>query len=51
MIDLHDMNKKITIRAISDILKCSTRTVHRNMNNILNREKEILNYDTRKNKS
>ena len=45
MIDLHDMNKKITIRAISELLNCSSRTVHRNMCNELKKEKEILNYE------
>ena len=43
MISLHDMNKKITIRAISDALCCSSRTVHRNMCDELKREKELLN--------
>jgi len=43
MIGLHDMNKKITIRAISDALGCSSRTVHRNMCDELKREKELLN--------
>lgn len=43
MITLHDMNKKITIRAISDALGCSSRTVHRNMCDELKREKELLN--------
>ena len=43
MIDLHDMNKKITIRAISGALGCSSRTVHRNMCDELRREKELLN--------
>ena len=43
MISLHDMNKKITIRAISDALGCSSRTVHRNMCDELKREKELLN--------
>jgi len=44
MIDLHDTGKKITIRAISALLDCSSRTVHRNMCNELKKEKEILNY-------
>ena len=43
MISLHDMNKKITIRAISESLGCSSRTVHRNMCCELKREKELLN--------
>ena len=43
MISLHDMNKKITIHAISEALRCSSRTVHRNMCDELKREKELLN--------
>ena len=43
MISLHDMNKKITIRGISEALRCSSRTVHRNMCDELKREKELLN--------
>ena len=43
MIGLHDNNQKITIRAISEALGCSSRTVHRNMCNELKREKELLN--------
>ena len=43
MISLHDMDKKITIRAISNALGCSSRTVHRNMCDELKREKELLN--------
>ena len=43
MIDLNDMNKKITIGRIAGLLDCSTRTVHRNMGEELKREKELLN--------
>ena len=43
MLDLNDMNKKITISNMAKLLECSTRTVHRNMNTILKREKELLN--------
>ncbi len=43
MLDLNDMNKKITISNIAKLLECSTRTIHRNMNAILKREKELLN--------
>jgi len=43
MLQLHDNNKKITIRAISDTLKCTTRTIHRRMGNELKKEKELLN--------
>ena len=43
MIMLHDNNEKITITKLSVYLKCSTRTVHRNMGNELKKEKELLN--------
>jgi len=43
MIDLHDMNEKITIKRISGLLGVSSRTVHRHMCMELKREKEILN--------
>ena len=43
MIDLHDMNKKITIKCISELLGVSSRTVHRYMCIELKREKESLN--------
>ena len=43
MIDIHDMNKKITIRQLSELLTVSQRTVHRHMCEELKREKELLN--------
>ena len=43
MIDLNDMNKKITISRIAGLLDCSARTIHRNMCEELKREKELLN--------
>ena len=43
MMDMHDMNKKITIGRIAGLLDCSSRTVHRHMCNELKREKELLN--------
>ena len=43
MLQLHDNNEKITIRAISDALKCTPRTVHRHIGNELKKEKELLN--------
>ncbi len=43
MIDLNDMNKKITMNRIAGLLNCSSRTVHRNMCEELKREKELLN--------
>ena len=43
MLDLNDMNKKITISKIAGLLDCSSRTIHRNMCEQLKREKELLN--------
>ena len=43
MIDMHDNNKKITIRCISELLNVSSRTIHRHMCQDLKREKELLN--------
>ena len=43
MIDLHDMNKKITIKRVSEILGVSSRTIHRYMCAELKKEKELLN--------
>ena len=43
MLDLNDMNKKITISRIAGLLDCSSRTIHRNMGTELKREKELLN--------
>lgn len=45
MLDLHDMGKKITISKIAELLKCSARTVHRNIGNELKKEKELLNQE------
>ena len=43
MVMLHDNNEKITITKLATYLKCSTRTIHRNMGNELKKEKELLN--------
>ena len=43
MIDLHDTNKKITIRRLSELLSVSSRTIHRYMCEQLKKEKELLN--------
>jgi hypothetical protein len=43
MIDLNDKGDKITISKIAKTLKCTTRTIHRNMCTDLKREKELLN--------
>ena len=43
MLDINDIGKKITISRIADLLNCSARTIHRNMQENLKTEKEILN--------
>ena len=48
MIDLNSNNKKITISKLADMLKCTTRTIHRNMGNQLKAEKEYLNKEYEK---
>jgi len=43
MVDMHDNKQKITIRKLSELLKVSSRTVHRHMCQELKKEKELLN--------
>jgi len=43
MININDADKKITISKLAKSLKCTTRTIHRNMCTELKREKELLN--------
>tara|TARA_R100000908_G_C3730302_1_gene129910 strand:+ start:315 stop:956 length:642 start_codon:yes stop_codon:yes gene_type:complete len=43
MLDLNDSKQKITISKLATLLKCTTRTIHRNMGNQLKLEKELLN--------
>lgn len=43
MLMIHDSGDKITITKMASYLKCSTRTIHRNMGNELKKEKELLN--------
>jgi hypothetical protein len=43
MLDINDVSKKITITKLAMYLKCTTRTIHRNMCDELKREKELLN--------
>ena len=43
MLDVNELNKKITIVKLAKLLKCTTRTIHRNMSTELKREKELLN--------
>ena len=43
MVDMHDNKQKITIRKLSELLKVSSRTVHRHMCQDLKKERELLN--------
>jgi len=43
MLQLHDDNKKITIKRVSELLNVSNRTVYRHMGQELKKEKELLN--------
>ena len=43
MLDLNHYNKKITWGRVAGLLDCSTRTIYRNLNKQLRREKQILN--------
>ena len=42
MLDLNDMGKSITWSRIAGLLNCSTRTIQRNINDALKKEKAIL---------
>ena len=48
MLDIHDMNERITMSKLASHLKCSTRTIHRNMSYQLKKEKELLNQTNEK---
>jgi hypothetical protein len=43
MLDINDMNEKITWSKIANLLNCSVRTIQRHLNNTLRKEKELLN--------
>ena len=43
MLDINNLDNKITIANIALALNCTTRTVHRNMCDDLRKEKELLN--------
>ena len=43
MLDLNEMGKSITWSRIAGLLNCSTRTIQRNINDALKKEKAILN--------
>jgi len=48
MLDINDMDEKITISKIAKLLQCSSRTIHRNMSKELKKEKDILNIQLEK---
>ena len=43
MLYLNDTSKKITWGRVAGLLDCSTRTIYRNLNKQLKKEKQILN--------
>ena len=43
MLEINNNENKITINKLAKLLKCTTRTIHRNMCTELKREKELLN--------
>ena len=45
MLDINDMGKKITWAKVAGLLNCSTRTIQRNINDCLKKEKAILNLE------
>ena len=48
MLHIHDNGESITISKIAKALKCTTRTIHRNMGEELKKEKDKLNIDNEK---
>ena len=43
MLEINDMNRKISLQYLADLLRCSVRTLHRNMGEKLKQEKQKLN--------
>ena len=43
MLDINDTGKKITWAKVASLLSCSTRTIQRNINDQLKKEKDLLN--------
>lgn len=43
MLDINESSKKITWSRVAGLLNCSTRTVHRNLDKTLRKEKQYLN--------
>ena len=48
MLDIHENGEKITIGKLAELLKCSSRTIHRNMSTELKQEKDLLNIENEK---
>jgi len=48
MLDINELGEKITINKLAQVLKCSSRTIHRNIGNELKKEKELLNKQNEK---
>lgn len=48
MLDISDNKEIITINKLATNLKCSSRTIHRNMSKELKKEKDILNIENEK---
>ena len=48
MLDIHGNGEKITIGKLAELLKCSSRTIHRNMSTELKQEKDLLNIENEK---
>ncbi len=48
MLDINEIGRKITIGSLAKLLKCSSRTIHRNMSKELKQEKDILNRNNEK---
>tara|TARA_R110002153_G_scaffold326_1_gene1592 strand:- start:1033 stop:1653 length:621 start_codon:yes stop_codon:yes gene_type:complete len=46
MLDIHEEGRIITVKGLAEILKCSNRTIYRNMGMDLKKEKELLNQET-----
>ena len=43
MLEINDMNRKLYLQYLADLLRCSVRTLHRNMGEKLKQEKQKLN--------
>jgi len=48
MLHINEQTEKITISKLAKALKCSPRTIHRNMGEELKKEKDKLNIDNEK---